>query len=645
MAEQEESKASEQEDAGEDESKNYDAYGFQYSTTMNEASDYRSHAYNPSRINPSAALLEEWSSVVANWDVMVQFQPEKIAELLRAGVPNHMRSTVWSLMLDVPGIKKTLKIDYAAEQAHMAQLLAARRAKQHVLEENRRQWAARAAAGGGEDEPAPISFLEEDGLLPSVKAANQITLDLDRTFYTHTRFRERQGPGQQQLFRVLTLYARVCPRTGYCQGMAYVAAALLMFMEEEDAFWALAAMLERGKYLQNYYAEDLWHVQRDARVFQALLARCHPDLHAHLTGNDIHPLMYITQWFMCLFTALPLWDTTLAVWDLLLWEGHRALFRTALTIMDTCEAELMELASMGELLPYLQHLPVHKLDSAVFVPLLWALDEEELSSLIKEAEEDVRQSEAENEMPASIRRPRRQVESDATAVRKARPTEQPTSVLRRMFGSITTPMRAPVRIARDSVLRHDIKPSTPQRLPFEALQESLSPSFSRSGLLSPSFRGKVDTLLSPCSLQHLDVAPTETISFLNTASPTQVESFDAFKLRTPLRPTQAQTPAASKFTTKRGQEAAASTLRVTSSSSFTTTTTTAAATTTTSSLASTLGSSNGLGLFSSSLSSTAPADISAAGLLASPDAIRMEMKTLAAPPTRARPKGPSERAF
>ena len=110
-------------------------------------------------------------------------------------------------------------------------------------------------------EPPPVSFLEEDGLLPAVRAVAQIRLDVDRTFYTHQMFMERGGEGQQKLFRILTLYARVNPRTGYCQGMAYLGAVLLMCMQEEDAFWAFAAMLEQPRYLQNYYAEDLWRVQ------------------------------------------------------------------------------------------------------------------------------------------------------------------------------------------------------------------------------------------------------------------------------------------------------------------------------------------------------------------------------------------------
>ena len=39
-------------------------------------------------------------------------------------------------------------------------------------------------------------------------------------------------------------------------------------------------------------------------------------------GLGLHPLMYTVQWFLCLFTFLPCWDTVLLICDLLLLEGQ-----------------------------------------------------------------------------------------------------------------------------------------------------------------------------------------------------------------------------------------------------------------------------------------------------------------------------------
>jgi hypothetical protein len=54
-----------------------------------------------------------------------------------------------------------------------------------------------------------------DGEFPTVEAMNQIQLDLERTFYTHAMFTERDGPGQRALFNVLAAYAKFNPSIGF----------------------------------------------------------------------------------------------------------------------------------------------------------------------------------------------------------------------------------------------------------------------------------------------------------------------------------------------------------------------------------------------------------------------------------------------
>ncbi|XP_032707095.1 USP6 N-terminal-like protein [Lontra canadensis] len=56
------------------------------------------------------------------------------------------------------------------------------------------------------------------------KDIRQIDLDVNRTFRNHIMFRDRYG-------------------VGYCQGMSEMVAILVMFLSEEDAFWALAQLM------------------------------------------------------------------------------------------------------------------------------------------------------------------------------------------------------------------------------------------------------------------------------------------------------------------------------------------------------------------------------------------------------------------
>lgn len=76
----------------------------------------------------------------------------------------------------------------------------------------------------------------------------QIDLDVNRTYRDTRMFRERYGREQRALFNVLCAYSIYNSEVGYCQGMSQVAALLLMYMEEEDAFWALSQLMTNTKY-------------------------------------------------------------------------------------------------------------------------------------------------------------------------------------------------------------------------------------------------------------------------------------------------------------------------------------------------------------------------------------------------------------
>uniref|UniRef100_A0A1B0DM40 Uncharacterized protein n=1 Tax=Phlebotomus papatasi TaxID=29031 RepID=A0A1B0DM40_PHLPP len=76
----------------------------------------------------------------------------------------------------------------------------------------------------------------------------QIDSDVNRQFREHMIFRERYSVKQQSLFNVLAAYSMYNSEVGYCQGMSSVAGLLLMYMDEEEAFWALNILFTEEKY-------------------------------------------------------------------------------------------------------------------------------------------------------------------------------------------------------------------------------------------------------------------------------------------------------------------------------------------------------------------------------------------------------------
>ncbi|KAI8051688.1 rab-GTPase-TBC domain-containing protein [Syncephalis plumigaleata] len=127
---------------------------------------------------------------------------------------------------------------------------------------------------------------------------------------------------------------------------------MLMQLDEEDTFWLLVATIDQ--HLTGYYTPNLGRLRVDASHS--------PVLSKHLNENGVVPLMYVTQWFLTLFTmALP-WETVLRVWDVFYFGGNKFVFRVGLGILDVSKDWLLHhCPTNSELLSYLLHLPVEKM--------------------------------------------------------------------------------------------------------------------------------------------------------------------------------------------------------------------------------------------------------------------------------------------
>lgn len=60
----------------------------------------------------------------------------------------------------------------------------------------------------------------------------------------------------------------------------------------------------------------------DSEVFVALLRRVCPKALKHLQKHGVGPLLYMTEWFLCLFARTLPFPTVLRVWDVFLSEGE-----------------------------------------------------------------------------------------------------------------------------------------------------------------------------------------------------------------------------------------------------------------------------------------------------------------------------------
>lgn len=63
-------------------------------------------------------------------------------------------------------------------------------------------------------------------------------------------------------------------------------------------------------------------IQLDGEILYALLRRVSVLAHRHLQKQKLEPNMYMTEWFMCVFSRTLPWASVLRVWDMFLCEGE-----------------------------------------------------------------------------------------------------------------------------------------------------------------------------------------------------------------------------------------------------------------------------------------------------------------------------------
>lgn len=204
------------------------------------------------------------------------------------------------------------------------------------------------------------------------QVCDEIKKDIHRQFPNHELFREANGPGQQSLFNVLKCFSIIRKEISYCQGLAPVASILLMNMPPSHAFWSLVAITDH--YVPGYYLAGFQAVQLHGRMLFGLLKKYAPVSHKILKKSDIDPVLYMFEWFMCLFVRNLPWATVLRLWDMFLCEGIVVIFKAAIVIIATTLTSDHKKMDQHDILHLLKHVPEKELQESVFIPKVLKLN-------------------------------------------------------------------------------------------------------------------------------------------------------------------------------------------------------------------------------------------------------------------------------
>ncbi|CEM11165.1 unnamed protein product [Vitrella brassicaformis CCMP3155] len=140
------------------------------------------------------------------------------------------------------------------------------------------------------------------------------------------------GVLHEHLRTVLETYVLWRPDLGYVQGMAYLAAMLLLHMDEYSAFVCFANLMLRRS-LHAFYTFDMSIVDVYFRTFDHLMKERLPWVAMKLHQCGLNSDMFLVEWLYTLFTRSLPFALVARVWDSFLAEGDTILYQTALGLL------------------------------------------------------------------------------------------------------------------------------------------------------------------------------------------------------------------------------------------------------------------------------------------------------------------------
>ncbi|XP_058527877.1 USP6 N-terminal-like protein [Ochotona princeps] len=204
--------------------------------------------------------LQKWVKMLKNYTKYCD--SEKFHRRCFKGIPSQVRGNVWMLMLDV-NTKKAQNV-------------------------------------------GKYKAMKEQSRLQSLQF-HQINWAVQGTFRSHLMFQERYGARQQALFDVLMAYTVYNPEGGYGQGLSHITALLLMWLSEEDAFWALVQLMENRKYsMYGLYKPGLPKLEMLQNHLEDLVHCTLPALEQHLEEQGLNLKDCTAHWFTQCFLDVPL---------------------------------------------------------------------------------------------------------------------------------------------------------------------------------------------------------------------------------------------------------------------------------------------------------------------------------------------------
>lgn len=283
-----------------------DRYGFIHDKRLPQKHDPHETKANEIEME----RVKKWLKMLSKWEDRTALA--KLHKRVYKGIPDKLRAQVWSKLLNLEKVMQ----DSKNRNKYQEMLLLAR------------EWATE---------------------------ARQIDSDVNRQFREHVYYRERYSIKQKSLYNVLVAYSMYNSEVGYCQGMSGLAGVLLMYMNEEEAFWALSILLSDKKYaMHGLFIEGFPKLTRFLAHHDAIIAKFIPKLKKHFDQYNLDSILYSLKWFFVVFIERIPFNLCLRVWDIYLLDGEKVVTAMAYTILRLHKTKILKLKDMDLIVQYIQ---------------------------------------------------------------------------------------------------------------------------------------------------------------------------------------------------------------------------------------------------------------------------------------------------
>ena len=272
---------------------NTDEYGFIIEKKSGENNETNNNNKDIDELLKINARMEKWNYMIENYQEFITKKFNKLKERTRKGVPDSLRSYVWQLFAE----------------------------KDKYYEKD--------------------IFQKLESIKIKEELDTVIIKDLDRTYPNCQLFKDKYGNGQRKLYKVLSNYSKYNTSTGYVQGMGFIAAVFLTYLDEESSFFMLHSLMKKYE-LEGFYLPGFPELKKTFYILLNLEKKFIPKIYELFKKEGMIPSMYASEWFICLFSRNLEFQNLVRIFDVFLLEGYKVIYRFSLAFLKLKENEFLK---------------------------------------------------------------------------------------------------------------------------------------------------------------------------------------------------------------------------------------------------------------------------------------------------------------